>query len=48
MKMNEEISMPDVEIALGRMIGGKATGKNDISVVIPVFSLLRNRWHEIM
>jgi hypothetical protein len=30
------MSIPDVEIALGRMMGGKAKGKDDISVVIPV------------
>jgi hypothetical protein len=36
MEGNEEISMPDVDIALGRMMGGKATGRDDGSVVIPV------------
>lgn len=36
MEGNEEISMSHVDIALGRMIAGKATGKNDISMVIPV------------
>jgi hypothetical protein len=36
MEGNEEISVLDVQIALERMMGRKATGKDDISVVIPV------------
>lgn len=36
MEGNEEISMSDVDIALGRMIGRKATGKNEVTMVIAV------------